>query len=337
MKKFLVTTARFAALCLIAYVSLIVVVGEYGPMLLKKNIRYVKNDIQRQKYHDLKNTTDIDILFLGSSHVQRGFDPRVFSEAGLKTFNLGTNSQTPINTKALIMEYLDQLDPKIVVLEVNVVQRSSDGVEAAVVLISNYRNYTNSIKMITAHNNFLLFNTFIFALYKDLTSPFIEQKQEERKNNVDNYIKGGFVEREITNYTANSKDKELVDQHFNWAKKNAESPQSEALINVIELIESRNIRLILVQMPVTKYWHMLDLNSKVFDEEMSGYAEYYNFSNLTTLNDSLHFYDSHHLNQQGVIRFNKFFIDTLKLDQSLNQQDLFTQFRGPILPSRGSD
>ena len=40
-------------------------------------------------------------------------------------------------------------------------------------------------------------------------------------------------------------------------------------------------------------------------------SEYYNFNTLLNLEDSLHFYDSHHLNQTGVERFNTKLIEIL--------------------------
>ena len=44
---------------------------------------------------------------------------------------------------------------------------------------------------------------------------------------------------------------------------------------------------------------------------MQDYSRYYNFNNLISLDDSLHFYDPHHLNQLGVETFNTNLIDLL--------------------------
>jgi len=44
---------------------------------------------------------------------------------------------------------------------------------------------------------------------------------------------------------------------------------------------------------------------------MSTYSVYYNFNELITLSDSVHFYDSHHLNQSGVDVFNNALLDLL--------------------------
>ena len=44
---------------------------------------------------------------------------------------------------------------------------------------------------------------------------------------------------------------------------------------------------------------------------MQSYGTYYNFNEMISLDDSLHFYDSHHLNQNGVNIFNAKLIDVL--------------------------
>jgi hypothetical protein len=49
---------------------------------------------------------------------------------------------------------------------------------------------------------------------------------------------------------------------------------------------------------------------------MSSYSTYYNFNEKMTLNDSLHFYDANHLNQNGVELFNEKLIELLNQRQS---------------------
>ena len=46
--------------------------------------------------------------------------------------------------------------------------------------------------------------------------------------------------------------------------------------------------------------------------------DYINFNGCVPLDDSLHFYDAHHLNQNGVEIFNSVCIDTLRNLKILN-------------------
>jgi hypothetical protein len=45
---------------------------------------------------------------------------------------------------------------------------------------------------------------------------------------------------------------------------------------------------------------------------MNQYADYYNFNEMMSLNDSLHFYDAHHHNQNGVELFNEKLIEVIE-------------------------
>ena len=73
----------------------------------------------------------------------------------------------------------------------------------------------------------------------------------------------------------------------------------------------KDIELILVQAPVTTMEYNSYADNAGFDKLMQGYSSYYNFNTLIILDDSLHFYDPHHLNQLGVETFNSELIDLL--------------------------
>ncbi|MHA7865514.1 hypothetical protein [Flagellimonas marinaquae] len=53
-------------------------------------------------------------------------------------------------------------------------------------------------------------------------------------------------------------------------------------------------------------------NVKQFDALMEGYAEYYNFNDMISVNDSIHFYDAHHMNKEGVDIFTPKIVDILE-------------------------
>ncbi|MFQ5607599.1 MAG: hypothetical protein ACE5GA_06610, partial [Candidatus Zixiibacteriota bacterium] len=71
-----------------------------------------------QRFREIEGARDVDILFLGSSHSYASFDPRVFSESALSSFNMGSASQSPLNTYSLLKRYYERLNPKVVVYEV---------------------------------------------------------------------------------------------------------------------------------------------------------------------------------------------------------------------------
>jgi hypothetical protein len=93
--------------------------------------------------------------------------------------------------------------------------------------------------------------------------------------------------------------------------------QLEALEKAIELIKSQGRDIVLVQAPTTATQYGSILNNTMFDSLMSRQGYYKNYNQILALNDSLHFYDSHHLNQAGVKIFNTKFIEDLKTNNWL--------------------
>ena len=87
------------------------------------------------RLNEVKNIKNIDILFLGSSHTYRGFDTRVFKKNGYNSFNLGSSSQSPIQTLTLTKRYLNQLNPKLIVYEVYPTTFTIDGIESSLDII----------------------------------------------------------------------------------------------------------------------------------------------------------------------------------------------------------
>lgn len=287
------------------YVLLIFICGTYVPPNFFPNLKYRLGAYGHtfSRLNEAKYVKDIDILFLGSSHAYRGFDTRMYSKNGYKTFNLGSSAQTPIQTKALIDRYLTHINPKIVVFEVySPTLFNNDGVESAVDIISNDINDLFSLKMALQLNHIIVYNTFIYATVRDILN-LNKTFEEPIKKGKDNYIPGGYVERKISHYKPTSRRKRIH---------NINEEKLFYLTEIVSTIKKRNIEVFLVNAPISKSLYSSYQNNYAFDEIMRKHSTYYNFNELLTLDDSLHFYDNNHLNQFGVEIFNKKLIELLK-------------------------
>jgi hypothetical protein len=164
------------------------------------------------------------------------------------------------------------------------------------------------------------------------------------------YISGGFVEyMPSSNNTAPTKDKMIErvpkscqinkfentlklinriipqngntaptkDKMIEWAPK---SYQINKFENTLKLIKEKEIKLILVQAPVTSTVFNKYKEDKSIDSYFSEKGEYYNFNYLINMNDNLHFSDGDHLNQNGVKIFNEALIKNI-LKQMHKQLD----------------
>lgn len=103
MKKFILNILKFLAFAIPFYIIGLCVWSLIFPPFMAKNVR---NNIAAyghffSRSRDAEKIKNPDILILGSSHAYRGFDTRVFSNAGIHAFNFGSSSQTPINTQVI--------------------------------------------------------------------------------------------------------------------------------------------------------------------------------------------------------------------------------------------
>ena len=298
MNRFLKNVFLFILVVSVAYPFMVFLSG-YLPIskALKLNLKYRRGSYGHMytRLNEVKQLDGhVDILFLGSSHSYRGFDPRNFKDK--KTFNLGSSSQAPIQTKILLKRYLSKINPKIVIYEVYPGTFVADGVESSLDLIANDNNDFESVKMAFELNNIDTYNTLIyayFAKFLNLNKKFVEPIIKDD----DTYISGGFVEKKIKYYKYENITKNEV-----WK---LNKKQIEKFEENIALLEQKKIKIILVYAPITKALYNSFTNNIYIDSLMNSYGlPYYNFNQLMQLDDSLDFNDAHHLNQNGVNKFN---------------------------------
>lgn len=246
------------------------------------------------RLQEAKQFKNVDILFLGSSHAYRGFDVRVFEKHGLRAFNMGSSSQTPIQTKLLLDRYITSLNPKLIIYAVSPDIFCSDGVEGAIDVISNDKNDLLSIYMAGKINNPKVYNTWIYGNIRELFNLNANFKQAEHlkcgERDFDTYIHGGYVEKSTDNYfNSNEIKHQQTEMRF-------KKYQLNAFKEMIQDIKNRGIDLILVRTPVSKSkYHTTD----EFDNMMQVYGKYYDFNKIFNFTDSC-FYDASHLRQEAA-------------------------------------
>jgi len=282
------------------YVALVCVWSTFLPKRYTKNVyRNLTNTYVR--FQDAKNTEEVQLVFTGSSHAYRGFDTRIFMEAGITSFNLGSSSQTPLQSELLLQKYIDNLRPKLVVLEVYPNTFTMDGVESSLDIISNNPDI-DYIGLTAKHHHVRVLNTAIFSLYRKFWLGF-PSTEEVKLPNWDTYIEGGYVERSLKHYDPSGKSSEVT-LKFN-------EDQFETLSDIIAFLQENDIKVIMVTAPLAPSVYNRYTNYDTFDKRMEAYGEYYNFNERLQLNDSLYFFDSHHLNQYGVEVFNRDLINLI--------------------------
>ena len=316
MKKFISKTILFLLFTSLFYLTFLFVWGRYAPSMFKPNINYRIGSYghMNSRLSEVKNHGDVDILFLGSSHAYRGFDTRIFLDNGYKSFNLGSSSQTPAQTKVLLKRYLESLNPELVIYEVYPETLTTmDGVESSLDIIANDKNDSHSLNMALKLNNIKTYNTLFYGLTRDLLG-LNKSFSEPITKGSDKYISGGYVEKEIGFYQPTESEKKEI---------SLREYQLESFSEIVQMIKNKNIELILVYAPIPSANYISYSNNHYFDSIMRRYSKYYNFNEILTLNDSLYFYDSDHLNQNGVNIFNKKLIELLNENKAPTHNNVY--------------
>lgn len=303
INKFILQILKFIPVVTVIYIFSIIIISEIPIQRIKPNITYRRGSYGHllTRLNDIKNFKNVDLVFIGSSRCYRGFDNRIFSKNGIKSFNLGSSAQSPKQSFVLLKRHIKKLNPKTIILEVNPMTLSSSGVESSIDLIANDKNDILTITDLIDFNNIKTFNTAIVGFYKD----FFNRNKNFTENHIkekDTYISGGFVQKKTSFNTLTKENKKQIKIPEN---------QLQKIKQIKQLANSINAALILVQAPVTKSLYDSYQNNEEFDSLMLNISTYTNYNTLQ-LDDSLDFYDSHHLNQNGVKKFNVKVIEDLK-------------------------
>lgn len=304
MKKFLLHFLKFILFAGVFYAVVLCIWSWIMPDFMAKNVRNCIGCYGHlnTRVKEIPKFKDVDILVLGSSHAYRGFDNRVFEKYGLKLFNLGSSSQSPMQTNVLLNQYVDQLNPKLVVLESYAGVLGLDGVESSLDLAANNKMDQHYYKTLFDLKNIRSINSAIYGTFREilgLNDDFVEDSIQGE----DKYVSGGFVETEFR------KNPYAEERKKSWE---INSTQLEYLEKNIELLKEKKIPYLIVQTPITKRLYESRINNSEIDSILNSYGTYKSFQFDLDLNDTLDFYDSNHLNQEAIVKFNEVFIEYLK-------------------------
>ncbi len=305
MLKFIKNIASFICFAVISVIIILNLWVSFFPSKAHQNLNYRigAGGHMYTRLQEVENFPAVDILVLGSSQAYRGFDPRHFSGRGLTMFNLGSSSQTPMQTEILVKEYIDHLSPSMVIYVVSGRSFSSDGVESATDIIANSRlnleGFTGALKT----KNLIVCNTLLVKAWRQMFR--LDQNfTEPRVKGKDAYISGGFVERELSFY-AN-------DQNFPAQQHIFRLDQVTAFESTLTLLENRGIEIIIVHAPIVSGRYNSYTNNDELDHFLKAQGfPYYNLNHSLSFSSTRHFFDSTHLNQVGVDYMNEQFLDIL--------------------------
>ena len=327
------------AITLCGAVLLFIGCGEFLQYILIDDTNSYTRIMFHQLYHSPQN---IDIAFVGSSHVYRSLDPRITDkEFGKYTFNAGTSSQGLDGSYAVIQELCHYHKPEQIFLELYYAiadepENKDRNQMTATYILSDYMrpsirkldfiinassssHYVNSF--IPARRNWKnLFNFhYIFNLVsKKQKDTYKKYQWDKTKNQDEYYIEKGFVA-----------DRKIVNPQTHWNKLaygkinkainlTEENDWYRSLINIIKYCKEKKVKLTLFIVPEPEWTLVGKGNYQEYHNFIQDIAEknnidFYDFNLCRTsyfdANDYRLFKDEQHLNVVGAEKFSLLFSD----------------------------
>ncbi|KFC24587.1 hypothetical protein [Chryseobacterium sp. FH1] len=301
MKQFIKSVVLFSLFASLFYVLAILFVGKLSPKILNGNIlvenKISANDFSEKRYLDLKKSDSIDLAIFGSSHAYRGYDNRIFNNVGMRTLNLGSSSQTPILTEFIYNNYIVEISPKIILIDIYPILLTKNSEEGDLNVLPIFYNNLGFIAEGINGSDIRVINSLIyFQVFGNA------RNVKSRISHNDKYVDGGYV----SNFGVKEDKKKYKVTALEIKEKNI-----VALKNIVTDAEKKGIKVFLFQAPLPEERYKSYSNNKEINSIMHSIGKYYNYNDVGFL-PSQYFMDDSHINQKGVDVYNKWVIDKIK-------------------------
>lgn len=314
MRKNASRVVGFLALSLVIYVAAIAVAAKVrvGELSL---LQYLTGNTfepggryqSLRRFREAETRGKVDLVFFGSSHAYRAFDPRLFAEAGYTSMNLGSMNQTPLNTFALAGRYLPRLGPALVVIELFAPTIAGDGLESTRDLVTNTRFAWSSVRMAAATWNV---GALTYAVAKGFGLAADETRAAQREIPGETYVSGGYCETVAHRTALVTSDERVAIE--------VRREQLDYLARTTALARSLGARVVWVSQPVPADYTRTLQSPGAVEEALRLAAQaqgvdYWTFdASLLTLDPITDYADLHHLSASGVAKFDRAVIAQLR-------------------------
>ena len=305
------------------------------------------DDEVRYAMHELYEQEEIETLFLGSSHVFCGYDPRILDEiSGENTYLAATPVQKVDGSYYLLKEALKNNQIKKVYLDMFYLQyrdipaeRGSIQMQWIYCITDNMKNNWNRIEfLLNASDCENYIEGFLpsarygnYLLDRKRIERVIKSKRSSEYINYENvpsaFYKGAYV---IPGGVGNPEM--IADLDNLEVAENIISEYSLKYLNkIVELCKEEEIELVLVTTPFTDFYVQALGNYNTFYTYMKEYAktnaiEYCDFNlcrpELLVMEKD-DFVDYHHLSGKGAVKYSTVFAEMMASYDKMERQELF--------------
>ena len=261
-----------------------------------------------RKFQDFDHASHYDVVFIGSSHAYRGYDPGIFQQRGYRSFNLGTSAQSPMNSYYILTNYITRANTRLVLLDTYEAALEMDGLESTADLTQNISSDRAAVGMALALQDPRGINMLTLRLFRNHAPVMFADT---------NYLPGG---------SSMNTDSVKGRIHYKVGKPlKMHERQQRYVHRFLQHCQDESIPVVLVSHPYPKQAD--SAKHEAFTRWLRaavpplGFPVYdFAFGHGLPLDDRDHFYDHNHLNRAGVEIFNTFLIDRLEEDGVLRRE-----------------
>lgn len=261
----------------------------------------------------------LDVVFFGTSQSYCSFDPKVFDEYGLKTYNRGRQQQTMNYTYYYVKDALDSCDIDVVVVEIfgMFYEEGDDRFADKDIRDStlNEMKYGKAklqaiIKCVPRSEQI----SYLFPLDK------YHGRWEEWNNESLKEILEPYYEEEDRGFVRKTEQVMCTDDYwsiaFSEVRRDVNEKNLESLEKIYELCQKRGVKLVLVKAPLPCYDRVIEETNTIQDWADERGIELINYMRLQDVLEMNFYTDSLdggvHLNEIGAKRVSKHLAQHLK-------------------------
>lgn len=296
--------AWFAFITLVVYLLLFWALSNFRIgstyAILRSNDFYrelTRTDRLRLLQHDPAKWYDVRVL--GSSHAYRGYDPRIFAARGHSSYNLGSSSQTPLNSEVLLKAYVQNNNTGLLVLDLYAPVFGMSGLESTAELLVELPEDRVAWEMAWSTEDIRNVDLLTYRYFGH--QPALTAADSAA-------TLSGYIPR--TDSLLGTEVPEIDSPAPPLAR------QTKAFTRILELAQQRGVPIVLVThyAPSHRDRQAQARFKAMVDSVIAPYPNirYLDLSFDHQLDDRAHFYDANHLNQAGVDIFNTRLVDTLE-------------------------
>ena len=297
--KRILTFLLLAAAVYIAAVAALANIKPNGSPLIYRTASYYiwPGGTTWMQFHEFAPHRRYDAVIVGSSHAYRGYDPAVFAQRGFRVFNLGSSSQTPLNSYWLIRAFLDSTNAPLVIFDAYDTAAAISGFESTMDLGQNQPSNEAAIGMAWSQRDLRMVNMLAVRFLADRSTPFSTNPE---------YMGSGFTPH-LDSMKTDAPPDGGVPAHLL-------ARQKYFIGQCIDLCEERGIALVF-----TSHFARANLRGR-FHDPMVHFMDslhtargirFLDFTRLPGIDDRNWFADANHLNLAGARIFTGQLVDSL--------------------------